>query len=94
MFVLIMLAVFYLTFNVVGSFFSDLLDAGIGALTTLVENALVSAGFSGVLRSLIIDGVFKGVGSVLSFLPFIVTLFFFFSSPCSRTAATWRASPS
>ena len=79
MFVLIMLAVFYLTFNVVGSFFSDLLDAGIGALTTLVENALVSAGFSGVLRSLIIDGVFKGVGSVLSFLPFIVTLFFFLS---------------
>ena len=59
MFVLIMLAVFYLTFNVVGSFFSDLLDAGIGALTTLVENALVSAGFSGVLRSLIIDGVFR-----------------------------------
>ena len=79
MFVLIMLAVFYLTFNVIGSFFSDLLDAGIGALTTLVENALVSAGFSGVLRSLIIDGVFKGVGSVLSFLPFIVTLFFFLS---------------
>ena len=74
-----MLAVFYLTFNVIGSFFSDLLDAGIGALTTLVENALVSAGFSGVLRSLIIDGVFKGVGSVLSFLPFIVTLFFFLS---------------
>ena len=79
MFVLIMLAVFYLTFNVIGSFFSDLLDAGIGALTTLVENALVSAGFSGVLRSLMIDGVFKGVGSVLSFLPFIVTLFFFLS---------------
>ena len=79
MFVLIMLAVFYLTFNVIGSFLSDLLDAGIGALTTLVENALVSAGFSGVLRSLIIDGVFKGVGSVLSFLPFIVTLFFFLS---------------
>ena len=79
MFVLIMLAVFYLTFNVIGSFFSDLLDAGIGALTTLVENALASAGFSGVLRSLIIDGVFKGVGSVLSFLPFIVTLFFFLS---------------
>ena len=79
MFVLIMLAVFYLTFNVIGSFFSDLLDTGIGALTTLVENALVSAGFSGVLRSLIIDGVFKGVGSVLSFLPFIVTLFFFLS---------------
>ena len=79
MFVLIMLAVFYLTFNVIGSFFSDLLDAGIGALKTLVENALVSAGFSGVLRSLMIDGVFKGVGSVLSFLPFIVTLFFFLS---------------
>ena len=73
------LIVRHLTFNVIGSFFSDLLDAGIGALTTLVENALVSAGFSGVLRSLIIDGVFKGVGSVLSFLPFIVTLFFFLS---------------
>ena len=78
-FLLIMLTVFALTFNVIGSFLSDLMETGINALTALVERLLVSAGFSGVLRSLIIDGVFTGVGSVLSFLPFIVTLFFFLS---------------
>ena len=79
MFILIMLSVFFLTFNVIGSFLSDLLEQGIGALTELVDHLLVSAGYSGVLRSLIIDGIFTGVGSVLSFLPFIVTLFFFLS---------------
>ena len=79
MFILIMLSVFFLTFNVIGSFLSYLLEQGIGSLTGLVDHLLVSAGYSGVLRSLIIDGIFTGVGSVLSFLPFIVTLFFFLS---------------
>ena len=79
MFILIMLSVFFLTFNVIGSFLSYLLEQGIGSLTGFVDHLLVSAGYSGVLRSLIIDGIFTGVGSVLSFLPFIVTLFFFLS---------------
>lgn len=78
-FVLIMGLVFYLTFNVVGAFFADLLEMLIGELTTLVEGALVACGVNDVLRSLTIDGIFGGVGSVLSFLPFIVTLFFFLS---------------
>ena len=78
-FVCIMLAVFALTFNVVGAFLSDQLEALVGVLAARVEDALVSSGFSGALRSLILDGVFSGVGSVLSFLPYIVTLFFFLS---------------
>ena len=78
-FIAIMGLVFFLTFNVIGSFLSDLLEAGIGALTALVDSLMASAGISGVVHSLVIDGVFGGVGSVLSFLPFIVTLFFFLS---------------
>jgi len=75
----IMLAIFYLTFNVVGAFFSDLLAAGIDALTVLVDGALTDYGLNPVVHSLVINGVFAGVGSVLSFLPIIVVLFFFLS---------------
>lgn len=75
----IMLAIFYLTFNVLGAFLSDLLAAGIGALTAAVDGALASYGLNPVVHSLVIDGVFAGVGSVLSFLPIIVVLFFFLS---------------
>ena len=78
-FIAIMGLVFYLTFNVVGSFLSDLLEAAIGALTGWVDAVMTASGVSGVVHSLVIDGVFGGVGSVLSFLPFIVTLFFFLS---------------
>ncbi len=75
----IMLAVFYLTFNVIGAFLSDLLAAGIDALTATVDAALTAYGLNPVVHSLVIDGVFAGVGSVLSFLPIIVVLFFFLS---------------
>ena len=78
-FIAIMGLVFYLTFNVVGAFLSDLLEAGIGLLTEAVDGLLTAASVSPTLRSLIVDGIFGGVGSVLSFLPFIVTLFFFLS---------------
>ncbi|MDO4475212.1 MAG: ferrous iron transport protein B [Lachnospiraceae bacterium] len=78
-FVGIMLTVFYLTFNVIGAWLQDLLAAGIEWLTRLAEQALVGAGVNEVLRSLVIDGIFEGVGGVLSFLPIIVTLFFFLS---------------
>ncbi len=75
----IMLAIFYLTFNVIGAFLSDLLAAGIDALTAAVDAALTAYGLNPVVQSLVIDGVFAGVGSVLSFLPIIVVLFFFLS---------------
>lgn len=78
-FIAIMGLVFYLTFNVVGALLSDWLEAGIGLLTDACDALLTSAGVSSVVHSLVIDGVFNGVGSVLSFLPFIVTLFFFLS---------------
>ena len=78
-FILIMAAVFYLTFNVVGAFLQDLLASGIDALTTLVDGALTAASVSPIVHSLIVSGIFEGVGSVLSFLPIIVTLFFFLS---------------
>ncbi len=78
-FILIMALVFYLTFGPVGSFLSDLLSLGIDKLTALVDNALSSYGLNPIVHSLIIDGVFSGVGSVLSFLPIIVVLFFFLS---------------
>ncbi len=71
--------VFWLTFNVIGSFFSDLLSAGIDMLAQTVSSRLVAYGINPVIHSLIIDGIFAGVGSVLSFLPLIVTLFFFLS---------------
>ena len=75
----IMLAIFYLTFNVIGAFLSDLLAAGIDTLTVSVDSALTAYGLNPVVHSLVIDGVFAGVGSVLSFLPIIVVLFFFLS---------------
>ncbi len=75
----IMLLVFYLTFNVIGAGLQSLLDMGITQLTNLTEQAMISANVNSVLRGLVIDGIFAGVGSVLSFLPIIVTLFFFLS---------------
>ncbi len=78
-FILIMGLVFYLTFNVIGAWLQDLLAVGIGALTAAVEAAMTSAGVNPVLRNLVIGGIFEGVGSVLSFLPVIVTMFFFLS---------------
>jgi ferrous iron transport protein B len=78
-FILIMFAIFWLTFNVVGAALSDLLSLGITALTDLVDMGLAAYGLNPVVHSLVIDGVFAGVGSVLSFLPLIVVLFFFLS---------------
>ena len=78
-FVGIMLLVFYLTFEVFGAFLSDLLAAGIYALAGLVDTALTAYGINPVVHSLVIDGLFGGVGNVVSFLPVIVVLFFFLS---------------
>ena len=75
----VMFLVFWLTFNVIGSSLSDLLTAGIDALTSVVDAGLTAYGINPVVQSLIINGVFAGVGSVLSFLPIVVTLFFFLS---------------
>ncbi|MGI5954132.1 ferrous iron transport protein B [Dysosmobacter sp.] len=75
----IMVAIFFLTFNVIGDFLSNLLAAGIDALTAAVDSALTAYGLNPVVHSLVIDGIFAGVGSVLSFLPIIVVLFFFLS---------------
>ena len=78
-FVGIMGLVFWLTFGVIGAWLSKLLDLGIGALTELTDAGLTAYGINPVVHSLIIHGIFEGVGSVLSFLPIIVTLFFFLS---------------
>lgn len=78
-FMLIMMVVFYLTFGLIGSFLSDLLSMGIDALSGVTERALTDYGINPVVKSLVIDGIFTGVGSVLSFLPIIVILFFFLS---------------
>ena len=78
-FILIMGVVFFLTFNVIGAFLQTLLDRGITALAEVVDASLTAANVNAALHSLIIDGLFVGVGSVLSFLPIIVTLFFFLS---------------
>ena len=78
-FIGIMALVFYLTFGVIGAGLQDLLAAGIDALTALTDQALTGWHINAALHSLIIDGIFTGVGSVLSFLPIIVTLFFFLS---------------
>lgn len=75
----IMLLIFFLTFNVIGAGLSDLLTMGIDALTSLADRALTSYGINPVVHSLVIDGIFAGIGSVLSFLPVIVVLFFFLS---------------
>ena len=79
LFILIMLVIFWLTFGVIGSFLSDLLEQGIDALTGVVDTALTDYGINPVVHSLVIDGIFAGVGAVLSFLPLIVVLFFFLS---------------
>lgn len=78
-FIAIMAGVFYLTFNVLGAWLQGLLEQGIEVLTTACDSTLASIGVNKVLHSLIIEGIFAGVGSVLSFLPIIVTLFFFLS---------------
>ena len=78
-FIGIMGLVFYLTFNVIGGSLQELLENGINALTVLTDSWLTSAGVNPVIHSLVIDGIFSGVGSVLSFLPIVVTLFFFLS---------------
>ena len=79
MFLLIMITVFWLTFGVIGTGLSDLLARGIDAFTAVCDRGLTAYGINPVVHSLIIDGVFAGVGSVLSFLPIIVVLFFFLS---------------
>lgn len=78
-FITAMLAVFWLTFNVIGQRLSDLLSLGIDKITALADAALAAYGLNPVVHSLVIDGIFGGVGAVLSFLPIIVTLFFFLS---------------
>ena len=78
-FLAVMFLTFFLTFHVIGQRLSDLLAAGIDALTAAADHALTAYGINPVVHSLIIDGIFAGVGSVLVFLPIIVTLFFFLS---------------
>ena len=78
-FLAVMLLIFYLTFHVIGQRLSDWLAVGIDALTAMADHALTAYGINPVVHSLIIDGIFTGVGSVLVFLPIIVTLFFFLS---------------
>ena len=78
-FLCIMLLVFWLTFGVIGAFLSDVLSVGIDAVTQWTDRALTAYGINPVVHSLVIDGAFAGIGSVLSFLPIIVTLFFFLS---------------
>ena len=79
LFILIMGLVFFLTFNVIGAGLQWLLEQGIEILTNLTEAGLNKAGVNDVIHSLIIDGIFEGVGSVLSFLPIVVVMFFFLS---------------
>lgn len=78
-FIGIMALVFWLTFSVIGEGLKNLLEAGIVSLTDLTDRAMTAAGVNDVLRSLVVDGIFTGVGGVISFLPIIVTLFFFLS---------------
>ena len=78
-FIGIMVLVFYLTFNVIGAWLQEILEIGIDQLSAVVDQALTAANVNSAIHSLVIDGIFTGVGSVLSFLPVIVTLFFFLS---------------
>lgn len=78
-FIAIMGLVFWLTFNVIGPWLQGLFESGIGALTDVVDKVLTSTGVNEVVHDLIIRGIFEGVGSVLSFVPIIITLFFFLS---------------
>ena len=83
MFLAIMMLIFYLTFGLIGAWLSDLLSLGIEQITDICDKGLTAYGINPVVHSLIIDGVFAGVGSVLSFLPVIVVLFFFLSIECA-----------
>lgn len=78
-FIGIMVLVFYLTFNVIGAWMQSVLEYGIDQLSAVVDTALLNLNVNPAIHSLVIDGIFTGVGSVLSFLPIIVTLFFFLS---------------
>lgn len=78
-FILIMATVFYLTFNVIGAFLQNLIEIGIEKITVIVGNLMDKANVNNAIHHLVIDGIFSGVGSVLSFLPIVVTLFFFLS---------------
>ncbi|MCF0229365.1 MAG: ferrous iron transport protein B [Parasporobacterium sp.] len=78
-FIAIMGLIFFLTFNVIGAWLQELLGSGIAALTDLVDTGLTAAGASTFIHSLVIQGIFNGVGSVLSFLPIVVVMFFFLS---------------
>lgn len=78
-FILIMAAVFILTFNVIGAFLQNLLESGIDALANAVDEWMTNSNVNETLHGLVIDGIFGGVGGVLSFLPIVVTLFFFLS---------------
>lgn len=78
-FVAIMVLIFYLTFNVIGAWLQGILESGIEYLTALVDSTLVAAHVNVLLRNLVVDGIFEGVGSVLSFLPIVVVMFFFLS---------------
>ena len=79
LFIGIMALMFWLTFNVIGAFLQSLIEYGIDMLTNVVDSALSNADVNSVIHSLIIEGIFQGIGSVLSFLPIILTLFFFLS---------------
>jgi len=79
MFILIMAAVFWLTFSVIGGSLQELMESGLDSLTETIRTALVNANVNSVITGLLTDGILSGVGSVLSFLPIIVTLFFFLS---------------
>ena len=79
LFIVIMGLVFFLSFNVIGAWLQGLLETGIKALSVLADSAMTAAGVNKAVQGLVIDGIFAGVGSVLSFLPIIVTLFFFLS---------------
>lgn len=78
-FIGIMALIFFLTFNVIGAFLQNLLAMGIDGLVALVSSAMAKTGVNATIQSLVLDGIFSGVGSVLSFLPIVVTLFFFLS---------------
>ncbi len=79
MFVGIMAVIFYFTFGVIGAWLQELLETGIGALTEILDKSMTQWNVNAVIHSLVIDGIFNGIGSVLSFLPIIVVLFFFLS---------------
>ena len=79
MFIAIMVLVFYLTFSLIGPFLQDLMQRGIDQLAEWAEQAMAAGGVNEVIQSLVLDGIFEGVGSVLSFLPIIVTMFLFLS---------------